>query len=54
VVGDYRPVLEETGFDVLSSEQIPNWREPVAAGFGAANFRVANFRVANFRVECAR
>jgi SAM-dependent methyltransferase len=34
-VADYRPVLEETGFDVLSYEQIPNWREHVAAGFGA-------------------
>ncbi len=34
-VADYRPVLERTGFDVLSYEQIPNWRQAVEAGFGA-------------------
>jgi SAM-dependent methyltransferase len=34
-VGDYRPLLEQTGFDVVGYEQIPNWREQVAAGFGA-------------------
>lgn len=34
-VADYRPVLERTGFDVLSYEQIPNWRQDVEAGFGA-------------------
>jgi hypothetical protein len=34
-VADYRHLLEQSGFDVLSYEQIPNWREHVAAGFGA-------------------
>lgn len=34
-VGDYRPLLEDAGFDVLSYEQITGWRESVAAGFGA-------------------
>jgi ubiquinone/menaquinone biosynthesis C-methylase UbiE len=34
-IADYRPLLEQTGFDVLSYEQIPNWEEHVAAGFGA-------------------
>jgi SAM-dependent methyltransferase len=34
-VGDYRPLLEQTGFDVLSYEQIPHWEDHVAAGFGA-------------------
>jgi SAM-dependent methyltransferase len=34
-VGDYRPILDETGFDVLSYEQIPHWQDHVAAGFGA-------------------
>ena len=34
-VGDYRPVLEHTGFEVLSYEQMPNWQEQVDAGFGA-------------------
>ncbi|MEY2437622.1 MAG: hypothetical protein QOF97_2458 [Acidimicrobiaceae bacterium] len=34
-VADYRPLLEQTGFEVLSYEQIPSWREHVAAGFGA-------------------
>ena len=35
-VGDYRPLLDEVGFDVLSYEPIPGWRESVTAGFGAA------------------
>ena len=34
-VGDYRPVLEHTGFETLRYDQIPNWRQHVAAGFGA-------------------
>ncbi|MDQ1476445.1 MAG: hypothetical protein QOE62_1674, partial [Actinomycetota bacterium] len=34
-VGDYRPILDETGFDVLSYEQIPHWKDHVAGGFGA-------------------
>ncbi len=34
-VGDYRPLLEQTGFDVVSYEQIPHWQDQVAAGFGA-------------------
>jgi ubiquinone/menaquinone biosynthesis C-methylase UbiE len=34
-VPDYRPLLEQTGFDILSYEQIPNWQQQVAAGFGA-------------------
>ena len=34
-VADYRPVLEQAGFEILSYEQLPNWQEQVAAGFGA-------------------
>jgi ubiquinone/menaquinone biosynthesis C-methylase UbiE len=34
-VGDYRPLLEQTGFKVLSYEQIPGWQNHVTAGFGA-------------------
>ena len=34
-VGDYRPLLVQTGFETLSYDQIPNWREQVTAGFGA-------------------
>ena len=34
-VGDYRPLLEQTGFEVLSYQQIPNWRDQVTEGFGA-------------------
>jgi len=34
-VGDYRPILDATGFEVLSYEQIPHWQDQVAAGFGA-------------------
>jgi ubiquinone/menaquinone biosynthesis C-methylase UbiE len=34
-VSDYRPVLERVGFEVARYEQIPNWPEQIAAGFGA-------------------
>jgi SAM-dependent methyltransferase len=34
-VGDYRPLLEEAGFEVLSYAQMPHWRDQIAAGFGA-------------------
>jgi SAM-dependent methyltransferase len=34
-VGDYRPLLEHAGFRTLSYEQIPGWRDHVAAGYGA-------------------
>jgi ubiquinone/menaquinone biosynthesis C-methylase UbiE len=34
-VGDYRPLLQQTGFEVLSYEQIPHWEDQVTAGFGA-------------------
>ena len=34
-IADYRPLLEQTGFDVLSYEQIPDWEQHVADGFGA-------------------
>jgi SAM-dependent methyltransferase len=34
-VADYRPLLERTGFDILSYDQLPNWQAQVAAGFGA-------------------
>jgi SAM-dependent methyltransferase len=34
-VDDYRPILEATGFETLSYDQIPQWREHVTAGFGA-------------------
>lgn len=34
-VGDYRPVLEHAGFEVLSYQQIPDWQRQVSAGFGA-------------------
>ncbi len=34
-VGDYRPLLEHVGFETLSYEQIPNWRDHVSAGFAA-------------------
>lgn len=35
-VGDYRPLLDGAGFDVLAYETIPGWDESVRAGFGAA------------------
>jgi hypothetical protein len=34
-VGDYRPLLDAVGFEVLSYEQMPDWQSKVAAGFGA-------------------
>jgi SAM-dependent methyltransferase len=34
-VADYRPLLEQSGFDVLRYDQIPHWRQHVTAGFGA-------------------
>ncbi|MEY2433097.1 MAG: hypothetical protein QOC92_2822 [Acidimicrobiaceae bacterium] len=34
-VCDYRPLLEEAGFETLSYDQIPSWRQQVADGFGA-------------------
>lgn len=34
-VGDYRPVLDRAGFEVLSYEQLPDWQHLVNAGFGA-------------------
>jgi hypothetical protein len=34
-VGDYRPLLEQSGFEVTSYDQLPGWRDHVAAGFGA-------------------
>jgi SAM-dependent methyltransferase len=34
-IGDYRPLLEASGFDVLSYDQIPGWRDHVTSGFGA-------------------
>jgi hypothetical protein len=34
-IPDYRPLLDKTGFDLVSYEQIPNWEQHVAAGFGA-------------------
>jgi ubiquinone/menaquinone biosynthesis C-methylase UbiE len=34
-VSDYRPVLERVGFEVVRYDQMPNWPDQVAAGFGA-------------------
>jgi SAM-dependent methyltransferase len=34
-VSDYRPILEEVGFEVNRYDQIPHWCDDVAAGFGA-------------------
>jgi SAM-dependent methyltransferase len=34
-VGDYRPLLEAGGFEVLSYDQIPDWENQVSAAFGA-------------------
>jgi hypothetical protein len=31
----YRPLLADSGFEILSYEQIPNWQDHVSAGFGA-------------------
>lgn len=35
-IGDYRPLLDAAGFDVVSYEQIPGWEDAVHAGFRAA------------------
>jgi SAM-dependent methyltransferase len=34
-VADYRPLLEQAGFEILRYDQIPGWEGHVAAGFGA-------------------
>jgi SAM-dependent methyltransferase len=34
-VSDYRPILERVGFDLVRYNQLPMWREQLAAGFGA-------------------
>lgn len=34
-VSDYRPILEQVGFDLVVYDQLPRWQERVAAGFGA-------------------
>ena len=34
-VDDYRPLLEEAGFEVLSYEQTPRWHERLFAAYGA-------------------
>jgi SAM-dependent methyltransferase len=34
-IADYRPLLEQTGFEVLSYQQTPQWQEQVDAAFGA-------------------
>jgi SAM-dependent methyltransferase len=34
-ISDYRPLLGEAGFDVVSYDQLPNWQQQVSAGFGA-------------------
>jgi len=34
-VGDYRPLLDAAGFEVVSYEQIPDWQSQVAGSFGA-------------------
>jgi len=34
-VPDYRPLLEQVGFDINEYSQIPHWADQVAAGFGA-------------------
>jgi cyclopropane fatty-acyl-phospholipid synthase-like methyltransferase len=33
-VADYRPLLQQAGFDVLSYAQIPGWQDQVSAAFG--------------------
>jgi hypothetical protein len=32
-VGDYRPLLDAAGFEVVSYEQLPDWRTQVEGGF---------------------
>ena len=34
-VGDYRPLLDAAGFDVLSYDQMPGWNAQVTGAFGA-------------------
>jgi SAM-dependent methyltransferase len=34
-VTDYRPLLEEAGFEVLRYDRLPGWRDQVTAGFEA-------------------
>jgi SAM-dependent methyltransferase len=34
-VSDYRPLLEQVGFEINQYDQIPHWEDQVAAGFGA-------------------
>jgi SAM-dependent methyltransferase len=34
-VSDYRPILEDVGFEINRYDQIPHWGDDVAAGFGA-------------------
>lgn len=34
-VGDYRPLLERTGFEVVSYDQLPGWQDKVTAAYGA-------------------
>jgi SAM-dependent methyltransferase len=34
-ISDYRPLLEQVGFEVNQYGQIPHWEDQVAAGFGA-------------------
>ena len=34
-ISDYRPLLEQVGFEVNHYGQIPHWEDQVAAGFGA-------------------
>jgi SAM-dependent methyltransferase len=34
-VPDYRPRLEQVGFDIVRYDRTPNWSDQVAAGFGA-------------------
>ena len=34
-ISDYRPLLEQVGFEVNQYRQIPHWEDQVTAGFGA-------------------
>jgi ubiquinone/menaquinone biosynthesis C-methylase UbiE len=34
-VGDYRPLLEEAGFQLLTYEETPRWHERLSAAYGA-------------------
>ena len=33
-ISDYRPLLEQVGFDIIEYNQIPHWADQVVAGFG--------------------